>query len=340
MSRLSRLRLLTLAAAVALTPALALVPQGVVQTLPEASAAATCSQAGGGKQFYPGDGSSRVYNTTFHPSTSINHYLKTYVPQGVGVWPNWNGGTEDLFLVGMHHRDEEKHKAEKAQPQGLIYGISMTTGRVVGTALLPHGAHAGAVRTYKGWLYVQATPSLLVRYTLRSVRASFRSAGVQTLRGGVYQRVSRVSFFDIDGPFVYGGHFNANGRDTMLRYRISAAGKLVRDRTWAPRQVPRKAQGLVVLSNAYVFSTSSGRNEHSNIYVTRRSYTKNFETTRYTCFEAPVLAEGMVSYGGRTYLSFEGGADLFDGHFPWTTADNKIKNLHWASTETLRNKVW
>ena len=151
--------------------------------------------------------------------------------------------------------------------------------------------------------------------------------------------MSGVNFFDVDGRHLYGGLFRENGRDWMRRYAISAKGDLVLDRAWAPRQVPKKAQGLLLL-NAYVFSTSSGRNNHSNIYVTRRSYQDNFESTVYTCFEAPVLSQDLVGFGGRTYLSYEGGADYFDGSFPWTTSDNKIKNLHWASTEGLPGKVW
>jgi hypothetical protein len=340
MSRPARIRLLALAAAVALTPALALLPQTVVPTLQTASAAATCSQAEGGTKFYPGDNSSRVYNTTFHRGVSTNHALQNYVPQGLGVWGNWNGGSEDLFLVGMHHRDEEKYAQDKDQPRGLIYGITVSTGKLRGAAYLPHGAHAGSVRTYKGWLYVQQSTSMIRRYSLKAVRASFKSAGTQSLGGGTPQAVSGVSFFDIDGGRLYGGHFNENGRDWMHRWTISSKGNLTLDRGWGARQVPKKAQGLLVLSNAYVFSTSSGRNNHSNIYVTRRNYRTNFESTTYRCFEAPVLAEDLVGFGGRTYLSFEGGADYFDGNFPWTTADNKIKNLHWASTETLRGMVW
>jgi hypothetical protein len=335
MSRLAT-RLLALAAAVLVTPALALVPQNVVRTVSTASAAALCAEAAGGPKFYPGDNSSRVYNTTFQRSRSINHYLTSYVPQGLGVWSNWNGGTEDLFLVGMHHREENSHAS-------LIYGISTTTGALRGAAYLPKGAHLGSVRTYKSWLYVQQDTATLRRYNLRSVRASFRSAGIQSLGAGSVQKVTGVrgvSFFDIDGGHLYGGHFLETGRDWMYRWNISASGDLSRDWTWARHQVPKKTQGLLVLSNAFVFSTSSGRNDHSNIYVTRRNYTTNFETTRYRCFEAPVLAEDLVGFGGRTYLSYEGGAAYFDGHFPWTTADNKIKNLHSANTETLRGMVW
>ena len=40
------------------------------------------------------------------------------MPQGLGVWSNWNGGSEDLFLVGMHHRDEGNNDADADQSPG------------------------------------------------------------------------------------------------------------------------------------------------------------------------------------------------------------------------------
>jgi hypothetical protein len=332
-THLIRRRLVAIGITLAASAASLVVPQQVVQTLPTARAAAVCSERAGGTQFYPGDNSSQAYNDPFYASRSIDHYLQDYVPQGLGVWSNWNGGTEDLFLVGLHHRDENNHWS-------LIYGISVSTGAFRGAAYLPTGAHMGAVKTYKNWLYIQQNTSMLRRYNLSSVRSSFASAGTQPLGNGSEQTVSGVSFFDIDRGHLYGGKFNEDERDWMYRYTIGSTGTLSTDTGWARRQVPKKAQGLLVGKDTYIFSSSSGRNNHSNIYVMRRDYKKNFENTVYRCFEAPVLAEDLVGFGGVTYLNFEGGADYFDGNFPWTTADNKIKNLHAASTATLRDLVW
>ena len=117
---------------------------------------------------------------------------------------------------------------------------------------------------------------------------------------------------------------------------------MTRDIDYGPIQTPRKAQGLLVLSNTWIFSTSEGRNSRSNIYVIRRGYSRgeDIETVRYRCFRGPALAEELVGFEGTTYLNFEGGAAFFDGNFPWTTSDNKIKHLHRASTATLRGLVW
>lgn len=296
-----------------------------------------CDTAKGGSRFYPGDDSSRTYNGTFASSRSINHFLADYVPQGLGVWHNWNGGTEDLFLIGMHHEDENSNLS-------LVYGISTTTGTFRGAMYLPTGAHVGGLKTYqsgkKQWLYVQQDTRTLWRYSLAKVRSSFRSSGIQYVSPAAKITVSRdVSFFDIRGSKLYGGKFNEDGRDWMYRWSIGSRGGLARDTSFI-KQVPKKAQGLVVLADTYVFSTSSGRNNRSNIYVMRKNYTSNFETTRYRCFAAPVLSQELVDYGSSVYLSFEGGAAYFDGSFPWTTADNKIKNLHRSGTATLRDFVY
>ena len=327
-----RLLIAGLAAGLAAT-ATAVGPIRINPMLTQAQAAAHCSEAPGGHKFYPGDNSSKVYNTTFHQSISTNHALKDYVPQDVGAWENWNGGTEDVFLVGMHHRDENHHLS-------LLYAMSTSTGAVRGAVYLPKGAHAGGVKVYKKWLYVQQNTSSIRRYSLASLRSKLKAPGTPYLGAGKSQRVTEASFFDIDNGYLYGGHFNADGRDLMRRYRISSSGALVRDGGWGPIQVPKRSQGLLVLKDTYIFSTSAGRNDHSNIYVIRRGYKTNFETSRYTCFEAPVLSEGLIGFHNTTYLLFEGGAATFAGHYPWTTADNKIKNLHAASTASLRAKVW
>ena len=313
--------------------------------MPAARAAAVCDTAKGGKRFYPGDDSSRTYNGTFRNSRGIDHFLDDYVPQGLGVWHDWNGGTEDLFLIGMHHEDESKgdDASDASEPRGLVYGVSTSTGAFRGYMYLPKGAHSGGLKTYqsgkKQWLYVQQNPGRLSRYDLSTVRAAFRGTGTRTPTPASIKVAQDISFLDIRGKKLFGGKFNSSGRDWMYRWTIKANGTLSRDTSFK-KQVPKKAQGLVVLSDTYVFSTSSGRNNRGNIYVTRKNYTKNFEDTRYKCFAAPVLSQELVDYGAGVFLSFEGGADYFDGNFPWTTADNKIKNLHRAGTTTLRNFVY
>jgi hypothetical protein len=306
----------------------------------QGAAVLTCDTATGGNQFYPGNDSSRTYNDLFDQSRSIDHHLDNYVPQGLGVWKGWRGTTEDIFLIGMHHRDENANAA-------LVYGISVSDGSYKGAAFLPTGAHVGGLKTHGDYMYIQQNTSTIRRYSLAAVRASLLSTGIQSLGNGLTSTVTDVSFFDIDGGYLYGGQFvnpddpdrpNDPDRGLMRRYAISPnSGALTRDFDYGPIQIPKKAQGLLVLSNTWIFSTSAGRGNRSNIYVIRRGYSRgeDIESVRYRCFRAPVLSEELVGFEGRTYLSFEGGAAEFaDG------SENKIKNLHWADTEVLRGLVW
>lgn len=308
------------------------VPQNPVVPLSDAQAAIKCSTATGGKKFYPGKDSSRVYNRTFGPGPSIDHWLKDYVPQGLALWPDWKG-KQDVFLVSMHHRNEKKNHS-------LLYAMT-PGGKRLGTVKLPKDAHAGSVKVYGKWMYVQQDRGMIRRYNLGEVRRKLSAAGAPKLEHNVPIRIGtqRVSFFDIYRGYLYAGYHNAGSRDWMQRYKITAGG-LIRDKKWGRVQVPKKTQGVFVSDDTYIFSTSAGRENRSNIYVVRRGYNKNIENVRYRCFRAPVLSQDLERYNGEIYLLFEGGADQFDAFGWWNDSENKIKRLHKTSAATLRNMVW
>ena len=308
-------------------------PHSPLGALPDAAAAARCSTATGGTKFYPGVDSSAVYNQTFRNGPSMNNYLHDYVPQGLAWWPNWKG-TQDIFLVTMHHRDENSHLS-------LVYGMT-AAGKRVGTAYLPKGAHVGSVKVYGKWMFVQQDNEVIRRYNLASVRRQFEKPGIPSLGPGTVLRPGgvKISFFDIYRGYLYAGFFNSDSRDWMMRYRISSSGRLHRDTAWGEVQIPKATQGLFVSADTFYFSTSTGRNYRSNLYVIRRGYSTNFEDTTYRCFRAPVLSEDLERVGSKLYLIFEGGADVYDGSTPSTNSNNKIKNLHVASMSTLHSMVW
>lgn len=292
------------------------------------AAAAVCSTDQSSSEF-GGAKVSAAYGAYFNKGTYAPHFLADYVPQGLGAWPNWNGGTEDLLLVGMHHENENANRS-------LIYGVT-PGGTYRGAAYLPTGAHVGGVKVYKGWLYVQQNDSTIRRYSLASVKASLKSAGTQYLGAGTSLGVTAVSSFDIDGGYLYGAKFNDKNRDLMRRYKISSTGGLTLDKAWGPLQVPLKTQGILVLSNTYIFSTSWTRQARGNIYVVRRGYTKGkeFTSVKYRCFQSVSMTQELTSMNGVTYLANESGASYFaNGRI------HNIRNLHTANTETLRSLVW
>jgi hypothetical protein len=310
---------------------------GGAMTAPMSSAQAAVSCATGyDSGEFGGTKVSRQYSTSFNAGARMHWLDRPYTPQGIGAWPNWRGGTEDLLVVGMHHRDENSNRS-------LIYGMT-PGGTHRGTASLPVGAHTGGVKVFGKWLYVQQNTSTLRRYRLSTVRDSFASPGVQYLGAGTEVPVYDVSTFDIDDGYLYGAKNNTGGRDKMRRWKINKdTGSLARDYSWGPLQVPKNTQGIHVLSNTYIFSTSGGRDERGNIYVVRRGYTRyqQFTDVRYRCFRSVAMVQELTGLNGRTYLTNESGAQEFSG--PDGSGDyriHNIKHLHVAGTESLRSLVW
>ncbi|WP_353951492.1 hypothetical protein V6K52_17945 [Knoellia sp. S7-12] len=286
---------------------------------------------------------SAAYDLYFDQSqTSTDHFLDNYTPQGLGMWENWRGGpgTEDLFLVGMHYSDDpDTEENEEETNRGLLYGMD-AAGNVQGYAMLPEGSHAGGVKVHKGWVYVQKNNKRILRYPVERIREAFTDSSRRELGGGTpTASVTDVSFFDIDGGYLYGGFHNKikDRRGRMFRYEIQPDGDLIQDTQWGPIEIPTKAQGVLVLSDTWIFSTSRFRDYRGNIYVVRRGYEsgEEFTSVKYKCFQSVAMTQELVGHNGTTYLLNESGAAEFeDGRI------DDIRNLHVANTETLRSLVW
>ena len=275
---------------------------------------------------------SAAYGRYFDAGAAQHWLDRPYTPQGIGAWPSWRGGSEDLLVVSMHHENEDENAS-------LIYGMT-PGGTHRGAAYLPVGAHAGGVKIHGSWLYVQQNTYTIRRYPLSAVRDSFLSDGVQSLGNGTSLTVTGVSTFDIDGGYLYGATFNKDARDVMRRYRITSTGGLDLDEDWGPIQVPKKTQGVLVLSNTWIFSTSYTRNARGNVYVVRRGYAKGeeFTSVNYRCFQSVAMIQELTGMNGKTYLLNESAAQEFDDWYDQPI--HKIRHLHVADTETLRGLVW
>jgi len=290
---------------------------------------------------FGGEPVSQDYADYFKESTFATSYLSDYTPQGLGLWKNWRGGdsTEDLFLVGMHFSDLESTPDvdEEDTHRGLLYGMT-ASGEVRGTAMLPVGAHAGGVKVHNGWVYVQKSNKRILRYSVARIREAFLDPSKRDLGGGAPTNiVTDVSFFDIEGRYLYGGFHNKSGRGHMYRYYILDDGNLAQDGAFGPLEIPMKAQGVHVLADTWIFSTSRGREHRGNIYVVQRTYSKyqEFTSVPYYCFRSVAMIQELVGYNGSTYLLNESGAAEF--------ADRRIHNinrLHVADTADLRSLVW
>ncbi|MFI0468060.1 hypothetical protein ACH347_28600 [Saccharopolyspora sp. 5N102] len=92
--------------------------------------------------------------------------------------------------------------------------------------------------------------------------------------------------------------------------------------------MPKKAQGLLVTEDKFVFSTSATTKNRSNLYISARADHQLEPSAR--CFRAPSMSEGMTTYGDNAYLLFESGAQVYEHK---TT--NPVKKHHRAKTSKL-----
>ncbi|WP_404385653.1 hypothetical protein LL946_05680 [Knoellia locipacati] len=283
---------------------------------------------------------SQTYSDLFSKGAPAARYLDSYTPQGLGLWENWQGGsgTEDLLLVGMHYfNDPATSEDDEESHRSRLYGMT-TSGAVRGFATLPIGAHTGGVKVHDGWVYVQKSQTEILRYSVERVRQAFTDPSKRKLGPGRDTApVEGASFFDIDDGYLYAGRHDENVRGEMRRYTIKANGDLALDESWGPLEIPTKAQGVLVLDDTFVFSTSLGRGNRGNVYVVQRSYGVGEEFTQapYRCFQSVAMIQELVSWNGVTYLLNESGsAEFADGRI------HNIRNLHVASTARLRSLVW
>ena len=115
--------------------------------------------------------------------------------------------------------------------------------------------------------------------------------------------------------------------------------------------MPKKTQGLAVLDNYFVFSTSLGRHHRSNVYVIKRGYSKlttSYKNKNLRCVRIPTMSEGVTVSNGRIYQLFESGADCYandevdcrtQANKPLGKPDRVIKRLHRISRSTLINDL-
>lgn len=293
--------------------------QAATQTAQAAAAttAISCSTTVGGRDFYDGPSASKVYNDRFTASAAVPN-LSTYTPQGIGTWWNWDG-KKNLLLV----------TAYRSGARSQIIGIDPATNKTVGVVAID-ATHGGGITTSNGWAFVQGSTNGIRKYKLSTLKTAMKAAGTPYIKPvGAERKVYGASFLTSYGGYIWSGKFNDKGRDKMYQYKINSNGSLTTiNKAW---EVPTKTQGLLVTGTHFVFSTSYGRTNRSNLYVVRRGQ-PDLDKAKLKCFRAPSMSEGITEYGGRAYLVFESGSHLYAGD-PKTL--NVIKNLHKATISSL-----
>lgn len=283
------------------------------------------------------------YNQRFHAGPAISPtVLARWVPQGLTTWKNYYGKNHDLLVYTAYRELDGVGHA-------VIQGVDARDGSLTNYAVIGTG-HVGGVAISGRWAFVSGPGSTVRRYALSNLADIFAGRTKDdTLSGGEAGPVYAASFLAADGDVLYAGRFSGSGdpggahRDKMYRYRVSASGTLSRIGGADDFiQVPAKTQGLLVLPSYFVYSTSEGRTNRSNIYVVKRGITYldtadgSGSRNNLSCFRAPTMAEGLAYSQGRVYVAYESGASKYAGNedgkgYP----DRVITRLHWVNRADL-----
>jgi hypothetical protein len=280
-------------------------------------------------RFYGGPSASIVYDATFKKTNVRLRHLEKAVPQGAATWSNWEG-QRDLLLF----------TAERGNDNAYIMGIDAKTGKHVGTAKIKSD-HAGGIAVFErlGWAFVSGVrrngQDTVVRFSLKKLKRAIKNNAPIKPETETAVAIG-ASFLTSHGPTdtLWVGAFDDDSLGAMEAYKVRADGEI--DPLGEPWEVPKKTQGLVVTRNLFVFSTSLGNDNRSNIYVVRRGKgERELSRKRLFCFRAPSMAEGMAVYGNDVFLIFESAAAKYRKKNP----RNVIASAHKAPLTGLDRLV-
>ncbi|MFE0026636.1 hypothetical protein [Amycolatopsis sp. NPDC059021] len=280
--------------------------------------AITCDSKASGKDgpFYNGPSASYAYDKRFGLGPSVPG-LDTHTPQGIAAWNNWDGAN-DLLLVSSYQDGKDAH----------LIGIDPKSGKHIGTVAIAE-SHVGGIAVVRDWAFVQGAGSTIRKYKLSELKTAMKAGGVPYLKqDGEARKVYAASFISSYGNDLYAGKFNDKGRDKMYRYTVNADGSLTtQDGAY---EVPMKTQGLMVTKDHFVYSTSYGNDNRSNLYVVNAG-ARDLDKGSPRCFRSPSMSEGIAAYGGYAYVVYESGSAKYMKEHP----RNVIQNLHKGKISTL-----
>lgn len=277
----------------------------------------TCDDRVTGKpKVYPGKHASDAYDLSFGLGPKVPA-LKTHVPQGIAALPNGGPG-KDLLVVSSYRTGK----------QARLIAINPSTGKHVGTVLIAP-THAGGIAIARGWAFVQGRGDTVRKYRVSQLRKKLTAQGRPYLKQvGKARKVYSADFLSSYGKSLYAGRFNDKGRGRMYRYTIGKGGSLKTAK--GAYEVPKKTQGLLVVKDHFIYTTSYGNDKRSNIYLVDGGARKITKRTA-ECFRAPSMAEGIARLGEAVYVVYESGAAKYVKKKP----RNVIKSLHKAALGNL-----
>jgi hypothetical protein len=272
--------------------------------------------------YYDGPSASKEYDSAFEKAFHIP-YLDDYTPQGIAVWTNWNGHHDDLVLIGMYRKGHRSY----------LVAIDPDNGKRYATLQVSE-AHLGGIAIAGKYLFAQDAAykghEPVRRYKLSTLEKAIKKAHKHDSKpfvaktGGV-QFVHGASFMTSYKGHVWAGHFDSDETDKMYEYRVSD-GKL--KKVGSAWEVPAQTQGVLVLSDRFIFNVSNVYDQGSLIVASKHHHLDN-ATTR--CFGVPAMGESLARDGDDILLDFESGSHKYP------QAVNRVTDVHVASLDTVRS---
>jgi hypothetical protein len=288
--------------------------------LPDASVCADTASTDTA-HFYPGPSASYVYDQTFRQSFAIP-FLSTHTPQGMTVWPDWDGLHHELLLIGMYRF---------GQPSYLV-ALDPETGLPYATVTVDE-SHLGGIAVVGDWLIAQDHPrrgrERVRRYRLADLATAFQKAHLSGTQPfvpyvGDLQEIYGASFMSAHDGYLWAGHYNADGPDRMFQYAVSATGVLTP--VGRAYEVPAQTQGLLVTDDRFIFEGSLGTRSGTMTVVERSPSIRPLGR----CFATPSMGESLAMLDDKVFVAYESGSRLYP------KAKNRVTNLHIAPYAALR----
>ena len=275
------------------------------------------------------------YDARFTPGPPIGQtVLDGYIPQGLTTWRDYYGDGKDLLVYTAYDEDGDTNRA-------VMQGVDPRDDSLTNIVYIGPG-HAGGVAIHGEWAYVSAPGEQVRRYGLKNLRDRFEVVETGPMNGRPAGEVEGpASFLAVKGDTLFVGRHDEDKRSSMRKYQIDPENGKISGPVGEPIRVPKKTQGLLVLDKHFVYSTSLGRDNRSNVYVVGRGFKKlerAYEAGQLECFRAPTMSEGVTISQDRIYLAFESGASFYadnEGGSSLGVTDRVIKDLQSADRDSL-----
>lgn len=196
--------------------------------------------------------------------------------------------------------------------------------------------HAGGVAVDGDEVYVTSEGTLYT-YSLNDMQNASPGAEVQQIRPPQHD-LAASSYSTVKDGHLYVGTFKPP--PTMYVYEKDAGGHWTQvtgsDGTPVTIETPHNVQGVLVRDGEFVFSTSSGRGNESQLVVQDRDTGERSDP-----YTMPNMSEGVVEANGQLITTFESGAgeyDHWDGKLGWLWGVKDSDSL-WANPYMTRTPL-